>query len=247
MEMQMAQMVTTGGPVGPPDFFNSTPNQQYQPTQPVPNYPPQYGYNNAQNGYTPTNEVFTIDDNEVPSGRHIKGLINTVAPVIQNLQAQLEAQREEMNNYRKASFEQTKINKGITPDVERRLLVKAPWVRSITDPTAYLNVLTGMLIHERGTQGNGNGAQVGQVNPGPKVVPNRLLQRSSYVEGQGNQGGMVEDNPANRQAMFNQKVAEIYQKFPYGDSRRSAAIKQLLEGSGVNSYTGYRDPQVLAR
>lgn len=227
--------------VQPPNFFNTSTHQYQQPQN----------SNNSNNYYNPyLQELAAREDDDMVSAKDMKALIgNIMAPMLDEANQRISLAEQRAMEAQQANFNAQKQAYGITPQLEAQILSVNPWMKDITNPGAYLNAMQNAALQIKNQQ------LVERAQPKPLPSnsasnindPNRKLsRRMTYIES-GNSTSNTNEVRKTPDQMFNEKVNEIYLKYPYGHPERTRQTKELMKQMGVGEYSGFRDPMVLTR
>ena len=255
--MLQAQLQGSINPVQAPNFFGPTASPQATAEQHV-QAPVQYATAPRQpQNYDLSRIRFTNkEDGEMILAEDFNQAIREqVAPYVIDAYNRAEAAETSAAQAQARFFESQKSQMGITPQVEQAALTAQPWIRNIGDPTAYL----GALQNYKSTQDLQNVAQAaiprpvpqarqaGQPAQMPQASPQgqRMLRRTTYVEGAGQRMAGEPNQGQNSAAMQWEAAWAATMQLPFG--QRASKQRELLNARGVNSVSGFRDPNVLTR
>jgi hypothetical protein len=251
--MLQAQLQGQVNPVQAPNFFGPAASPQQETVQaPVqytnaPQHPQSYDLSKIRFTDKPDGEMILAEDFN-------QAIRDQVAPYVLDAYNRSQAAEAAAAQAQARLFESQKSHAGITPQIEQAALTAQPWIRNIGDPTAYL----GALQNFKSTQDLQTAQQAAIPRPVPQARQaqpaqvqsanpqgQRMLRRTTYVEGAG-QRMAGESNQGQNSAVMQWEAAwAATMQLPFG--QRAAKQRELLNSRGVNSVSGFRDPNVLTR
>lgn len=231
--MAQYQDLQYSAPQAPPQQPQWQPGPQAPPPMqagPLPGYAPPQHYPDPFEG---------ISDDDVIQGRQFKQFTQRVIePAFQALLHQNQAALQRTAYLESQMLKQAKLNAGITPMEELRLMGKHPWLKSLPEANR-LAALAGMRAQEAA---NAPPSVVAAQPPIVTETQNRILNKVTYVE-----GAQPQVNTDNSEAAIEAAKLRDYAKAmaaPSDTGERAAMLRAWAAKYGVKAI-GYQ-PSDLA-